>query len=199
MKNDVKKYLINWKNRIIGSGEEDPEQLLANPYNWRIHPQKQKKALNEILSKIGWIQEIIINKRTNRLIDGHLRVQLAIENGEKKVPVKYVDLSEEEEKIVLTLYDTLTNMALADEDKLNELLDDVIQIDDNYKNLILSVHDDIDMIKIKNDYEYINNVSKTNELNTNYKIIIECIDQTEQQNIYKKLLEMGISGKIYLS
>ncbi len=29
----------SWENRIIGSGTENPDQLLANPSNWRIHPQ----------------------------------------------------------------------------------------------------------------------------------------------------------------
>jgi len=28
-----------WRNRITGSGEEAPDQLLANPANWRIHPK----------------------------------------------------------------------------------------------------------------------------------------------------------------
>ena len=27
-----------WRNRIVGSGDEPPEQLLANPANWRLHP-----------------------------------------------------------------------------------------------------------------------------------------------------------------
>ena len=30
-----------WRNRITGSGEEAPDQLLANPANWRIHPKAQ--------------------------------------------------------------------------------------------------------------------------------------------------------------
>jgi len=27
-----------WRNRIVGTGEEAPDQLLANPQNWRTHP-----------------------------------------------------------------------------------------------------------------------------------------------------------------
>src|SRR6266704_2927845 len=37
--------LPKWRNRIVGHGEEDPEQLLANPKNWRIHPKNQQDAL----------------------------------------------------------------------------------------------------------------------------------------------------------
>lgn len=31
-----------WRNRIVGYGEEAPEQLLASPWNWRIHPGHQQ-------------------------------------------------------------------------------------------------------------------------------------------------------------
>src|SRR4030042_875598 len=41
----------NWRNRIIGEGEEPPDQLLANPGNWRIPPQAQQDALEEAEEK----------------------------------------------------------------------------------------------------------------------------------------------------
>ncbi len=34
-----------WRNRITGTGEEAPDQLLANPANWRVHPKAQQDAL----------------------------------------------------------------------------------------------------------------------------------------------------------
>ena len=37
--------MADWKNRIVGHGEESPEQLLANPKNWRTHPKEQREAL----------------------------------------------------------------------------------------------------------------------------------------------------------
>src|SRR5690606_4570024 len=54
----------NWQNRIVGSGEEAPDQLLANPANWRIHPQAQQDALAGVLSEVGWVQQVIVNQRT---------------------------------------------------------------------------------------------------------------------------------------
>ena len=111
-----------WQNRIVGSGEEDVDQIFFNPHNWRIHPKAQQEALLEILEKVGWVQQVIINRRTGNLVDGHLRVQLAERNGEKKVPVLYVDLSEDEEKTVLATFDPISAMAAADKEKLNELI-----------------------------------------------------------------------------
>jgi len=111
-----------WSNRIIGSGDEAPDQLLANPLNWRIHPKHQKAALAGILADVGFVQEVIVNQRTGHLVDGHLRVNLAMEQGQPSIPVKYVDLSEEEEGLVLAMLDPIGAMAVADREKLDEIL-----------------------------------------------------------------------------
>ena len=34
-----------WRNRIVGSAEVDPKDLVANPLNWRTHPDRQREAL----------------------------------------------------------------------------------------------------------------------------------------------------------
>jgi hypothetical protein len=114
-----------WRNRIVGSGEEAPDQLLANPKNWRIHPKHQQDALAGVLDEVGWVQEVIVNQQTGHLVDGHLRVTLALRKGEKSIPVKYVDLDEREEALILTTLDPLAALANADAQKLDELLQDV--------------------------------------------------------------------------
>lgn len=37
-----------WQNRIVGYGEADPESLLANEYNFRIHPKFQRWVIVQI-------------------------------------------------------------------------------------------------------------------------------------------------------
>src|ERR1700686_953758 len=87
---------VVWKNRIVGYGEEAPDQLLANEKNWRIHPKTQQDALKGELSKVGIVQNVIVNKRSGKMIDGHLRAQMAITEHQPLVPITYVDLSDEE-------------------------------------------------------------------------------------------------------
>ena len=111
-----------WKNRIEGSGLEDPKNLLPNPANWRTHSDRQKHTLNAVMQEIGWVQQVIVNKGTGNLIDGHLRVATAIENEESEIPVLYVDLTPEEESLVLTTLDPLSGMAGADPDALEDIL-----------------------------------------------------------------------------
>lgn len=115
----------NWQNRIIGSGTEDPSQLVANPRNWRIHPKPQQDSLSDVLERVGWVQQVLVNKVTGNVVDGHLRVELALSRGEPSVPVLYVELDPSEEALVLATLDPLSSMAAVDEEKLRELLDEV--------------------------------------------------------------------------
>ena len=96
-----------WRNRIVGSGEEAPDQLLANPANWRVHPKAQQEALAGVLDQVGWVQQVLVNRRTGHVVDGHLRVALALSSGAPTVPVLYVDLEPEEEALVLATLDPL--------------------------------------------------------------------------------------------
>jgi ParB-like chromosome segregation protein Spo0J len=128
----------DWQNRIIGSGTEDPEQLLANPRNWRIHPGEQQDRLKALLEKVGWVQNIIVNQRTGHVVDGHLRVGVAISEGRSQVPVVYVDLDEDEEAAVLAMLDPLAAMAATDEGALVGLLSDLQNPD--LDELARSVH-----------------------------------------------------------
>ena len=111
-----------WRSRITGSGEEAPDQLLANPSNWRIHPKAQQDALAGALDEVGWVQQVLVNQRSGFVVDGHARVALALTRGEPTVPVLYVDLSPEEEALVLATLDPIGAMATADTAKLEELL-----------------------------------------------------------------------------
>ena len=114
-----------WQNRIIATGEVDPEQLLANPLNFRIHPRDQQEALEAVLDEVGWVQDVIVNSKTNTLIDGHLRVKLALRKGETSIPVKYVDLTEQEEVQILAAFDPVAAMAATDKEKLAALFAEI--------------------------------------------------------------------------
>lgn len=74
-----------WRNRIVEYGQEAPDQLLANPANWRIHPKSQQDALAGVLDQVGWVQTVIVNRQTGHVVDGHLRVSLAISRNEPSI------------------------------------------------------------------------------------------------------------------
>jgi len=114
-----------WANRIVGYGEEAPADLLANPANFRLHPKPQQDALAGVLAEVGLIQNVIVNRRTQHVVDGHLRISLAMRDDQPTVPITYVDLSEDEERLILATLDPIAAMAATDRDQLAALLEDV--------------------------------------------------------------------------
>jgi DNA modification methylase len=119
--------LADWQNRIVGQGEESPEELIkrANPNNPRLHPEGQRVALENILDTVGVVSEVIVNKRTGHIIDGHLRIELALSKGEASIPVKYVDLTPDEEKLVIATFDPIAGLAEFDPEILEGLKVDI--------------------------------------------------------------------------
>ena len=98
---------------------------MANPRNWRRHPKAQQEALRGVLREVGWVQQVIENVRTGHLIDGHERVWSALQNDNANVPYLQVDLSEEEEALILATLDPLGAMAQTSKDAFDELLREV--------------------------------------------------------------------------
>ena len=112
-----------WQNRIVGEGEVAAVDLVPHPQNWRKHPAGQGTVLGQTLDGVGWVQRVIVNRRTGRMLDGHLRAELARKQGEQTpVPVVYVDLSEDEERTILATLDPIAGMAIADEATLAGLV-----------------------------------------------------------------------------
>ena len=133
----------SWKNRIVGTGLVDAAELLANPRNWRLHPDNQREALDKVLGTVGWVQNVIVNRRTGFVVDGHLRADLAISKGEK-VPVQYVDLAPEEESLILATFDRLTAMAGVDSEKLSELVEEAAEAFPDIQEILTGIDDLID-------------------------------------------------------
>jgi hypothetical protein len=83
--------------------------------------------MGETLASIGWTTPVIANQKTNRIIDGHMRVEEAAANGET-VPVMWVHLNtEEEEHAALATLDPLALMATFDD----QILTDLVEITDS--------------------------------------------------------------------
>ena len=114
-----------WQNRIVRYSEEAPDQLLANPSNWRTHPSSQADALRGVLEQVGVVQNVIANARTGFLVDGHLRVMEALKAGQPSIPVTWVDLAPDEEVLILASLDPLSAMAGTDAAQLDALLREV--------------------------------------------------------------------------
>lgn len=120
-----------WVNRITHYTDEHPEQLAANPNNFRRHPIHQKKIFKGVASEVGIVAPVIQNDRTGFLIDGHMRIEEAMFLGIESIPVAHVDLSQEEEDKVIATLDAISAMAFEDAAQKAELLKGIESNDDD--------------------------------------------------------------------
>jgi len=110
-----------WDVRLVGTAEVSPDQLLAHPLNWRLHPVRQEDAVHKGLREVGWVRRILVNQRTGRILDGHLRVQLAKKKGAPTVPVEYCDVTEDEEVFILASLDSTVSLAEPNPETLRKI------------------------------------------------------------------------------
>ncbi|MCC6315993.1 MAG: ParB N-terminal domain-containing protein [Thermomicrobiales bacterium] len=118
-----------WRNRIVGTADVDPAQLVPSDLNFRRHPGPQQDALSGVIDEIGYLAPVLVQASTDRVIDGHLRVELALRTGQPTIPVQYVDLTDDEANLALATFDPLSAMAYHDAANLKALLDEVSTAD----------------------------------------------------------------------
>ena len=128
-----------WRSRIVGHADVAPGELIAHPGNWRTHPKQQREALAQLLDEVGWVQDVIVNTTTGRLVDGHLRLELALERDEASLPVVYVELTEDEERRILATLDPVAAMAETNADAFAGLIDGMTLGDDALSALLAQV------------------------------------------------------------
>lgn len=105
----------------MGHGEVNPEELLAHPNNARVHPKNQRDALQGAINDLGFIRSVTVTK-DGTVIDGHLRVALALSEHQATIPVEIVDLNEDETREALLTLDPIAALAAYDKEQLDSLL-----------------------------------------------------------------------------
>lgn len=182
--------MSDWQNRIVRSGEERPDQLLANPANWRIHPRDQQGILEGALEEIGWIAPVIVNVNSGYIVDGHLRVLLALRNNQT-VPVDYVDLTDNEEAIALASLDMITNLANQDDQLWRALIEQLAFDDHNLQewaaNLLGPTADEAP--KDDQDEPDVN-------VGVQWGVFIPCEGEDAQAALYEDLTEEGYEVRV---
>jgi len=175
-----------WASRIVGEADVRPTVLIPNPLNFRSHPKSQQRAMNGVLDELGWIQRVIVNKRTGHIIDGHLRAEMALENHEATVPVCYVDLSENEERLALATFDPISAMAIADEDIHAALLRS-IECDNAALNDLLGVTE-----AEQSAARQTGSSDQSGSLSERFEILITAGSECEQAELLQRFTEEGL-------
>ena len=187
-----------WRTRIVAEGSVDPRTLIPNPKNWRVHPKIQQSALTEVLDKLGWVQRVIVNRKSGHIIDGHLRVEMALEKHEKSVPVCYVELNEEEERTVLATFDPLGAIARTDQGILEGLILDMQSVDSGLADLMRRIAEDANALPFEgeNPADHWKGLPEfENENDPNFKSVILHFKTEEDLESYSELTGQKITEK----
>jgi len=105
-------------------------------YNPRKINDKQLEGLRNSIRTFGLIDPIIVNKKGNTIIGGHMRTRAAELEGHETVPVVYVDLSPAEEKALNVALNSHTISGEYDMDILPSLLEEIkLELPDVFDDL----------------------------------------------------------------
>ena len=139
------------KNRIVEYGERPASSFLANPNNPRKHPEGQRRAVKGSLESVGWCGVVLESANSGVLLDGHERIFQALDQGDDTpVPFVAIDVTPEEEKLILATLDRTGELATYDNIMLAELIND-IEIDSLNPMMQEVLSDMVDEFKLELD------------------------------------------------
>jgi len=181
-----------FKDRIKSLRRIQASKLIANPKNFRKHPDKQTSAVHAVLKEIGFASACLVRdvgKGNFELIDGHLRSDIA---GNEKVPCLVLDVSSEEADKILATFDNVTSLAEVDSDSLSELVGSIESNDDDFREYLESLVIDADDIEIVG-------VDESDLIVDNFSILIECENEKDQIELLNELNERGVICRAWIS
>jgi len=115
-----------WKKLAVRMRDVDPRSLTTNPKNWRTHGAAQREALRGSIHELGYGDPVELMDGTDLILDGHLRVDLAIQEGQETITVVDMALyTESEADQYLLTKDPIAAMANSDKERLDTLMRDV--------------------------------------------------------------------------
>lgn len=105
---------------------EDVAKLIPNPKNPNQHPDNQIQLLGRIIRQTGWRAPITVSTRSGFIVKGHGRLQAALLEGVKEVPVDYQNYaSEAEEYADLVADNRIAELAEIDNRMLADIFADI--------------------------------------------------------------------------
>lgn len=127
-------------------------ELQAADYNPRkdLQPEDAEyKKLRRSIDEFGYIEPIIWNERTGRIVGGHQRLKVLVEKGVEDIETVVVDLDEKDEKILNVILNKVKGRW--DIGKLADLLQEL----DELGELELTGYEDWELQSLLMQYDHI--------------------------------------------
>ena len=153
------------------------------------NPRNNDNAVEQVANSIkefGFKVPIVIDK-DNVIVCGHTRYKASKKLGLDVVPcVVADDLTEEQIKAYRLADNKVSELAEWDIDLLGEELDDIFDID--MSEFGFNLEDEEDTPPERDDL--------SDKVGETYEVIIECSDEMQQEEIYSRLIQEGLSCRV---
>jgi hypothetical protein len=116
------------RNRIKGHRRVRAGDLVPHEWNFRLHPDNQKAALEALYREVGFARSLLAYELPDgrlKLLDGHLRRDL---DPDMEVDVEVLDVNDEEARALLLSIDPLAALAETQE-QLHQRLMELTPVD----------------------------------------------------------------------
>src|SRR5262249_24346516 len=111
------------RNRIKGHRRVRAGDLVPHEFNFRLHPEAQRAALQALYREVGFARSLLAYELPDgrlQLLDGHLRRDL---DADMEVDVEVLDVSDDEARALLLSIDPLAALAQTQEQLQQRLLE----------------------------------------------------------------------------
>ena len=111
------------RNRIKGHRRVRAGELVPHEFNFRLHPEGQRAALEALYNEVGFARSLLAYELPDgrlKLIDGHLRREM---DPDREVDVEILDVNEDEARALLLSIDPLAALAVTQEQLHQRLLE----------------------------------------------------------------------------
>jgi len=111
------------RNRIKGHRRVRAGELVPHEFNFRLHPEQQRAALEALYNEVGFARSLLAYELPDgrlKLIDGHLRRDI---DPDMEVDVEILDVNDTEARALLLSIDPLAALAQTQEQLHQRLLE----------------------------------------------------------------------------
>ena len=162
------------------------------PYdkNARKHQEADLSTIKASITEFGMSDPIGVWGKDNTIVEGHGRYLACKELGIEKVPVIHLDhLTDEQRRAYALAHNKTAEMSEWDIDLLGDELDGIFDIDMSDFGFDL-IEEEEEPTAPTERKDLSDKVGET------YEVIVECVNEIEQEQIYNKLIGDGYSCRV---
>jgi hypothetical protein len=167
-------------------------ELVLDKENPRKISKAAKKALTASVRRFGLVQPIVVNESTGRVVGGHQRVAVLLEQGIKEVDVAIGSWTPSEERAL--------NVALNNPGAMGEFTDVRSYLSDALSSLSLADFAELRFDKLILDGgEEKDADDNGEERELAHRLIIDCESEAQQAELIEEFDQRGLTVKVVIN